>query len=69
MAECDEETTFPDESSTKFTGSRITEDIPDVLLEDDETLVNINLFMNEFSRIILRSREYAFSASNRYAPK
>ena len=30
MAECDEET-FPDESSTKFTGSRIAENIPHVL--------------------------------------
>ena len=69
MAECDEGTTFPDESSTKFTGSRITENIPDVLLEDDEPLVNFNSFMNEFSRIILGSRESAFPASNRYAPK
>ena len=58
MAECDEET-FPDESSTKFTGSRIAENIPHVLLEDDEMLVNFNLFMNEFSRIILGSREYS----------
>ena len=60
MVECDEETTFSDESLTKFTAPRINENIPDVLLEDDEPLVNFNLFINEFSIIILRSCESAF---------
>ena len=36
MAECDEELTFPDEFSNEFAVSRITENIPDVLSEDDE---------------------------------
>jgi len=48
MAECDEETTFPDEFSNEFTLSHITETIPDVLLEDDEPkpLVYFNLLMH-----------------------
>ena len=36
MAECDEELTFPDEFSNEFAVPHIKENIPDVLLEDDE---------------------------------
>ena len=36
MAECDEELIFPDEFSNEFAVSRITENIRDVLLENDE---------------------------------